>query len=203
MSVYRRYFKVESGPLIDAVAEAQKTNTKARSDYEKILADIPGAKASQWYQDEGRLVGIIFEETPDRYLFKKACNGKAWMPKKNTKQAKAIAEKFAEVKTVNIPDLLKLVGLGRIFWLCRGGRVYSCGLTDIPSEPPVVYISVPWYDEDPKVVEEYKAKENCHNSELDAILWEPTLDMKEVKKWEVDRDIDQWNESVKAEKKAA
>ena len=53
---------------------------------------------------------------------------------------------------------------------------------------------------EPEKIEQYKADRAAgkfSSRDLDAILWEPTADMIEVKKWEVDRHIDEWNESVK------
>lgn len=198
--VYRRYFRVTSGPLFDAVVAATEVNRSARKEYGKILDSI-GAKCDQWYQIDDRLVGLIFGETPDKNLFKKVRNG--WMPKKNNKKAKAIADRIASVKTENINDLLSVVGLSSFPRIFAGGKCYSATLTDIPSDPPVIYVCVPWFDVDPVKLKAYKADKNSRDSNYEAILWEPPADMEEVKGWEVDKAIEEWNASVKENKKAA
>lgn len=199
MDVYRRYFKVTTGPLVDAVKEANDINAEARKKYEALLKDL-GAKSTKWYHNNNSLSGIIFDSVPDRGIYKKTKFG--WWPKKNTKEGKVIHAKLEEIETRDLNSCLKVVNLDTWPRLFGNGRVYYAVLTVMPSDPLVAYISVPWYDEDPEKLRKYVEEKKTTvrgDINMDAILWEPTEDMVPVKKWEVDKAIDEWNESVKKE----
>lgn len=196
MNVYRRYFRVDEGPLISAAAEAIAINKKAEDDYQKILKEI-GAMDTQWYQVKGKLTEIMFEGCPDLHLFKRTKNG--WYPKKNNKEAKAIATRFEAVQTVNTSACLKEVGLLHDFPVLFGeGKCYYNVLTILRFEPIVCFVNIPWYDIDPEKLEKYKNtdRKNRQDSNMDYLLWEPTRDMVEVKEWEFLRAIEEYNASI-------
>lgn len=205
MTVYRRYFKVTTGPLIDELKKVWAVNESARKEYTQILEDI-GAKTSQWYGRDNRVTGIIFESEPDITLFKKLDCG--WWPKKNTKAGKALAARFAAVKTRTEESALHVVGIkNTAFVLLDGRHAYSISVTTIPEENPVAYISVPWRDEDPAKLARYVASEIegdsfFHCKELSFLTtFQPTPDMVEVKEWEVSKHVDEWNASVREKNK--
>lgn len=198
MDIYRKYYRVTTGPLFDAFKAAQELNAEAHKKYVKLLDEI-GA-TGKYYHHGRKLVGMLFDGVPDRNLFKKVRNG--WMPKRNSKAAKEISDKFRAIKTQDPQNALELVGLTSHPSIFGDGRCYMPSLTIIPDEAPTAYISVPWYDEDPAKIEQYKkdkAAKTHFSSNLDAILWEPSPEMMPVKKWEVDRHIDEWNEANKRE----
>ncbi|NCC68654.1 MAG: hypothetical protein EOM14_10780 [Clostridia bacterium] len=201
MQVYKRVFKVTSGKIIDAVVEDKAVNDLANKEYRAILEEI-GAKL-EYYQRDGRMCGIIFEGLPDRKVFKPL--NKGWWPKKNCKAGRELCNKISAVKTVDKRDVLALVGLHGAFpRVISEGKGYYCSLVVIPEEKPVVYITVPWWDEDPDKVSAYKKRRDAGtegNHNYDAILWEPTPDMEEVKMWELERHIDEWNSALKSERK--
>ena len=194
MDVYRKYFKVESGPLFDAVNEARAINAAANEKYKELLEKVGATQ--QYYQVGNQLTAMTFNEEPDNTLFKriKRCNG-GWYPKKNSKKAKAIADEFEAVNTVDEQDCLSVVGVGGFARIFCASRAHRSTLTVIPSDPIVVFVSVPWYDIDPKELEEYKANENYRSQNIDAIMWEAPVEMVPIKKWEIDRAVDEWNES--------
>lgn len=196
MDVYKRYFRVKDGPVIDFIKDANNINDKAHKEYAKILEEI-GAKPG-YYHSNRKMVGIDFEKKPDNKLFKKIRSG--WWPKLNCKFGKELAAKIYAIKTLDINESLALVGLSHVPTLFSANRCYYSTITVIPEESPVAYITVPWYDKDPKEIEQYKKDRKAgirYESSLDAILWEPSPDMEEVKKWEVDRHICEWNEKIK------
>ncbi len=202
MDVYQRYFRIKSGPLVDAVIEANQINADAVIEYQKILKEI-GARP-EFYHCGGRLVGVNFESRPHSGLFKRQTFG--WYPKKNCRVGKELAAKIEAVKTKNPKMALKLVGLSDHPTLFGAGRCYSPSMTVIPEKPPVIYISVPWYDEDPDKIEQYKKDHEAgirSDLNFESILWEPTSEMQEVKRWEVDRHVDEWNEKVRAKEKGS
>lgn len=196
MEVYRRYFRVTSGPLLDAVNEANETNKMAQESYSAILKEI-GAKPGYYHRNQ-RLVSIVFDHEPDKNLYKKKDSG--WYPKKNIKEGKLLAARIEEVKTKNIQECLEVIGLSNAPSLFGNGRCHCTTLTIIPEKSPVIYISVPWYDEDPAKIKQYEKdnKTGFHGDiNLDSVRWKPTSEMKPVKSWEVDRHIEEWNEEIK------
>lgn len=197
MDIYRRYFKVINGDIIDFIKAANAINKKAREKYMQIAESI-GATRKYYHRDE-RLCGFIFEKAPDSGVFKSTKWG--WYPKRNCKKGKELVERLKAVETKDPQEALKLVGLNNSPTLFGAGKCYFPTLIFIPDDTPVVYITVPWYDEDPETLEKYK-KENAEGvhycGNYDAVLWEPTPEMEEVKKWQVERHIDEWNEKAKA-----
>jgi len=197
MEVYRRHFRVIKGPLIKAVESAKTLNDLAHKEYEDILSEI-GAEPG-YYHRNFELVSIVFKDAPDTKIYKRKDSG--WYPKKNSKAGKQLAARIESVETKNLQDCLEVVGLSSSFSLFYGGYCHHSTLTVIPEKAPVLYVSVPWYDEDPSKVEQYKidnGKGVMSDMNLDSILWEPTPDMEEVKGWEVDKHIEEWNDRVKA-----
>ena len=193
--VYRRHFKITEGPIIKAAEIHLKTEDEARLQFQKILKDL-GAE-SKYYYDRGKLIALIFDKEPDTKLYKRTRYG--WYPKKNSKVAKAIAARIEGVKTSTVDSCLKHVGLSSNPTIFMSTKCYYPTLTILPYEPPVLYLSVPWYDEDPEVIKEYNADENRMSRNLDAIQWTPTQEMVEIKRWERDKAIDEWNEKVRKE----
>ena len=198
MDKYTRYFRITSGPVIEAVTECRAINAEAHKQYGEILTEL-GAEPG-YYQREGKLVAIQFEERPDGDKYKRMdCGG--WYPKRNTKEGRALHKRIDSIVTKPVSSALSEVGLrdNPTIFDSRGGRCYYPTILVKPSDSLVVFISVPWFDCDPdKLVEYVKDREagTRGDGNYDALLWEPTYDMTEVKNWEVEKEIDQWNESV-------
>ncbi len=197
MSVYSRYFKVTAGPLIEAIQQVKELNQKARILYAEIVADV-GAKPGFYVRDH-KLVGFQFDSA-DTSIYKKTGDG-GWYPKKNTKAGKALNKRLDAIKTAPEERALRLVGLHEHPSIFMGNTAYCSTVIVIPSTPLVLFIQVPWYDESPDRMAEYiKDKEagTSYNATLDALLWKPANDMNEVKKWEFEKAVDEWNESLEA-----
>ena len=200
MNIYRRYFRVTGGPLVEAVRKAAQVNSAAHSEYQKILAEI-GANPA-YYQRRQKLVGIIFDTKPDSGIFMRSKGG-GWYPKKNCSAGKKLAARIEAVKTIDPQSALKAVGLSDRPTIFFDSKCYWPTLTIIPEASPVVYVSVPWFDADPEKLKQYKSDRAagiCGYANYDAVLWQPTAEMAEIKNWEVDRHIDEWNEKVESGK---
>lgn len=195
MNTYTRYFKATEGGLLVAVKKSRAVNDKANAEYSKILDDL-GAK-SVYYQNHNRLVAMQFDE-PDTALYKRVkCGG--WYPKLNNKHGRKINERILSVETSPTSGCLKEVGLSDSPTIFDGGRCYFPTITVIPAEQMTVIIGVPWYDEDPGKIAEYvKDREagTCGSGNLDAVLWEPAGYLAEIKEWEVQKIISDYNDSV-------
>ena len=108
MNVYRRYFRVTQGPLIEAVREGQKINDAAYEEYNKIGAEF-GAKTG-YYAIDNRLTGFMFDKAPSVEIFKKLKGG-GYFPKKNSKIGKELVKRIEAVKTKSSNAPLSVVGL--------------------------------------------------------------------------------------------
>ncbi|MBO9493819.1 hypothetical protein J7438_06935 [Thalassotalea sp. G20_0] len=199
MNKYTRYFKVTSGALIEAVKECRSTNDAANKEYVALLNKL-GAEET-YYVVGHRLVAMTFKNSPDQRIYKRNKNtNDGWYPKKNCKEGKEIAQAIESIKTQSVDDCLKAVGLYSGPRIIQGGYAYSATLVVIPSEPMELYVTVPWYDEDPEVIEQYKKDKDARkrsSMSLDALLWKPPSEMTEVKEWEVKKVIQEWNDSLK------
>ena len=201
MEKYTRYFKVTEGALIKAIKECREINKKADAEYVEILSKLGADKT--YYVRGTRLVAMTFPEAPDSKVFKKNKNTKdGWYPKKNCKAGREIAKALESVKTMDQGDCLKVFDLSSGPRIISGGFGYCATLVVIPSEPMVAFVTVPWFDEDPEVIEQYKKDRDAGKSrrhDIDAILWKPAPEMTEIKEWEVKKAIQEWNDSLKAD----
>ena len=196
--VYRRYFKVTEGLLVEAVQEAMAINAVARKEYSKILKEV-GANPG-FYHRGNRLVGMEFDEEPDKGVYKRVKNA-GWYPKKNSSAGKELAARLEFIETRDIQECLRAVGLSPHPSIFADGKCYWPVLTVIPDTPPVVFVGVPWFDEDPEELANYEEDRVAirrFDSSLDSLLWVPDPELVEVKRWERDRHIDEWNEKVRA-----
>lgn len=199
--IYRRFFKVTGGPVMDAALEAEAINDLAHEQYMVILAEI-GAEHRYYHRDR-RMTGIIFEGEVDRTLFRETRNG--WWPKKNCQAGRELDKRIKAVQTATPETVLKAAGLrGRPHGIFSGQAIHYCSHLFVPSEPPVVFLSVPWRDVDPAKLAQYSEEREAgthFNSEMDHLLWEPAEDLVEIKSWEMEREIDEYNAGLK-EKRA-
>jgi hypothetical protein len=198
MDVYRRYFRVTEGTLINEIEKIKKINKAAQNEYRRILKNI-GANPSKYYHVSQRLTGIIFDDAPDSRVYRRKKHG-GWYPKKNCALGKQIAKKIEAVRTQDPQSALISVGLSAHPTIFANGKSHWPTIAVIPEDKQIVYVSVPWIDEDPKKLKKYvkDREKNIHfNLSYDSLLWEPTNDMTEVKGWEVDKHIDEWNQKIK------
>jgi len=195
MNKYTRYFKDTIGELAEAVKEARAANKKGNAVYSEILDDL-GAK-STYYQNDCLLVAMQFDE-PNQKLYKRMkCGG--WYPKLNSKEGRKINDRLRAVKITPISSCLKAVGLSSAPLIFSGNHCYFPTITVIPTPELTVIIGVPWYDEDPDKIAEYVKDREAGirgESNLDAILWEPAGYLVEIKEWEVQKIINDHNESI-------
>jgi hypothetical protein len=177
MTVYRRYFRITEGPLVEEYKKTEKINDKAHKEYSEILKEI-GAE-QRYYHQNFMLTCMLFSVYPDTKIYKRKDSG--WYPKKNCRQGKEIAKRIESVETKNPDSCLEGIGLSynspEVF---SGAKCYYNTLIVIPENKPVFYVSVPFNNEDKK-----------------DITWEPSDEMQEVKKWEVEKHIEEWNDKVK------
>lgn len=204
MKIYRRYFKVTSGPVVAAAIENVQFNKCARDEYSRILKDI-GANENQFYQQDDVIVGIIFDTKPDGGVYKRVCSGKAWWPKQNCKEGKLLFKRFRDVEIKGPNEPLKHANLpyGNFSPIMFGdGKAWSAVMLFLPwGGNETVIISVPWMDENPDILSDYVSKKDkgTHfNSNLDHLLWKPTPEMVEIKLWQYEKEIDDWNEHVRS-----
>ena len=198
MNVYRKYFKSTKGKLVDEVLSIIDTQKQSRVKIKEVAKSI-GASQEKWLVCRGKVCGFFFESDVDMGIYKRVDNG-CFMPKKNTKIGKEVYAKLKLIPQPQIDDALEAVGLDCHFMGgvhdYSSGRVHFPSLIFIPSTK-VVFVSKPWYDEDPEKLEAYKNNDSAHDSNMDSILWVPSNDMVEVKEWQMKKSISDHNESIK------
>ena len=201
MNKYNRYFLIKEGPALEAAKAQDLTNRAALTAYGEIAKEL-GANEEKFYISENKLVAFIFASPPSSVAFKRVKGG-GFYPKQTSKAGKALHERISEVPTVPDRAILEPLGLGTSYSLLdpRKGALYFPALTFLPGEGrPVLYLSVPWFDCDPEELETYKADkaEGARlETNLDAVLWEPLSGWEEVKDWEVNKAIREYNACLK------
>ncbi len=189
--MYDRFFRIVGAKFIDELEEIY-VEKEIRTKQLIALADELGAVATEY--PSGKFAGFSFQNMPDQHLFTKPKGG-VCMPRGNTNAGKALLKRLKDLPSSrSLLDAFNSVGLDRgEATLIIGGRVRSCGLHWFKAAC-TAYVSVPWYDEDPKVVEQYKkdkAKKVCSYMNLDHMLWTPPTDWTEIKEWEMLKEIDE------------
>lgn len=209
MKVIRRYFKVKpDSELMSQVISKKREELKQKNNAYKLVKSVG---ATTVYCSMGKYQKFDFDNDPYSKTYKKMHGG--WYPKKSTKEGKALIERINEIgKVINLDDLiLEMVGL----W--SGPMVIGTGLRmhqatvivginpDYLSElPPQVIITMPWYEESKeaeKKLTEYRAlkeKGERSDSSLNFYIMEHSIctnkDVEEIKKWETEKIIDEYNE---------
>lgn len=204
MSVYKRFFRVTKGPMVEEIDRLFELRFAASKLYEELRVKY-GAKAVHNWQHSGAFAGFVFEKLPDQSIYCRVPKQRGlWRPRKNVPAGKSI---WAEIKQLPEPSpiehALRLVGLEPgLPMLTDAGRWYAPTLWGYGAPRNVWFVSVPWKDEDPQKLEEYKAikaAKKGFDRDLGALLWEPPSDWVEVKRWEVEKEVDE----IKAEEKGS
>lgn len=191
MSVYRRYFQIKDEATLAKIDAIWLVRSVYRDGLEKIKAAI-GSNAIHTYVRDGRIAGFGFESTPDLAVFKKVDSG-VYYPKKSNKAGKAICAEISKLKAADsLNAVLDSTGMHHNFCMSEGLTFYSASICG--SEKAGWFAVVPWKDEDPAVLEQYKADRDAGIrgcSELDHLLWTPPAEWVEVKEWECKKAMDE------------
>lgn len=202
---YTRYFRVTSGPIMDRAVEIVAANAEARKAVAAFCEEI-GATESLSYKD-GRRAGFKFPSTPDQSVWKQPNSFGAHMPRKNSAAGREMLARIEALpRILHIANAIEAAGL-----CCDAPLLISdrCGhFATITGHPSlgVLFIGVPWSDIDPKELDAYKAKREAGERwsiEMDHLCWTPSADMRELKRWEVEKEIDELNARIAREKEEA
>lgn len=199
--MYRRYFKVESGPFHDEIVKAKIINDAAWEEFKAIARSI-GACDEEFLacDDRIKLLGFFFKDNePPFYMGKSKHDPEAYRPKLNTKAGKDLKKKISSIKTKDNQSLLKIVGLNNMIFSDKG--LNRSKLVVLPYKNPIGILSIPWEDEDPEKIEAHRNKvydlgDDDYEDLLDHLLWLPPKGFEEIKKWEILKLIDEYNDSL-------
>jgi len=190
--MHYRYFRIKDAASLQFIDDHFE-RVKAFREGMQPIKDEVGAENVMKYSDSGGFAGFVFPKghAVDREVYKEADG--AWLPKKNCKVGRDLWARIKKVPTPGcVHDVLRLHGLSSQGpAITEGMRWYRnaiCGSVDAG-----YFAVIPWYDEDPAVIEQYKKDREagthmCGN--LDQLLWTPPPEWVEVKEWEMKRDLD-------------
>ncbi|MFJ7315077.1 hypothetical protein ACIQVE_20405 [Pseudomonas sp. NPDC098747] len=190
MSVYKRYFRITEGPMVDEIARLQDLRSDT-ADAFRVLGDQYGAEDVFTWPRTGAFAGFKFPKgsKPDEKLFRLMKKERLWIPRK-TGAGKAIwpiIERLPQVAPVE--NALHLVGLTpNVPSLVHHGRWYSPQLWGFGSPINVWFVSVPWLDVDPAELAQYqidRAAGTHYDGNFEHLSWSMPKDWFEVKEWQV------------------
>lgn len=205
MSIYTRYFRITSGPLLDKVRQIESDNTRNR---EAVLAFAREIGAMNVYsRKDGTISGIEFEKTPDQSVWKQPNSFGHYMPRKNTAGGKEMVKRIEALpRLIGIGNALETIGLYDNFPVLFGDRMGYCSSLSGTTKLGVIFVGVPWKDINPEVLVQYKldSAAGIHSSaELEHLCWTPTPEMQEIKRWEMEKEIEDLNARLRALSKSA
>lgn len=194
MEIYSRFFRVDSGPLVERTAELLKLRSESILQLARIGAKA-GAEDARVWSESGEFAGLTFAGFPCSTTFRQLKNHGLWVPRKNTTAGKRLWEEIATVPVVpGVQDALHLVGLyphrpalvsdRRGYWPSLGGL----------ADKGIWFVRVPWRTAAPDELEAYqrgKALGMHYCADLEHLLWTPPAEMREVKEWEY---LKEWEE---------
>lgn len=203
MTIYTRYFRVTSGPLMTRARELEAANSKARTAVIDFCKEI-GADNALSYND-GRLAGFKFTQAPDYGVWKQPNSFGAHLPRKNTAAGRDLLKRIEHLpRIMHIMYALEAVGLYANSPVLLGNRCGYCPTLSGLPRTGVLFVGVPWREVSAEELAEYKRDREAKktfSTEMDHLCWEPTAEMQEVKRWEVEKELDQLNAQLRAEQK--
>lgn len=196
MSVYKRYFRITEGPVVDEIERLFELRTAASKLYND-LRDKYQAKDVRNYSHNGAFAGFTFKVPPDITVYRFLKKHKLWVPRRKGPGA----EIWKEIESLPTPEpienALKLVGLTpNVPCIFDGGRWYAPTLWGFGEPTPVWFISVPWKDVDPAELAQYKLDRDAGTrggSNLEHLSWEVPEGWAEVKEWQITKESEEIN----------
>lgn len=201
-NIYRRYFEIKDTATLARIAEL----SAARSSYHRAVLDfVESIGAKEAFTRNEIVSGFSFTGDPDLGTWREGRDG--WVPRKNTKAGKEMQARIDSLNSKGdvapLDHALTICGLSPGFPVILDvARGVGCrvGLCGYGGEAPRWFASVPWFDEDPAKLAEYKAqresgeKRTHWSCELDHLCWEPPAEWVELKQWEVEKALSDFKE---------
>lgn len=205
--IYRRYFEIKDADTLARIAELQSARMAYNKAALEFIKEI-GAKNASTRNE--RISGFEFNDTPDLTIWKDGRDG--WVPRLNTNGGKSMRARMDALNDRHKPEPLAnaltiaglITGCPAVFD-AGGGVAYLVGVCGFSGDNSRWFASVPWFDEDPAKLAEYKAQRadeetRTHwSSELDHLCWEAPAEWVEVREWEVQKALDEHNAANRAE----
>lgn len=202
MSVYKRYFRVTEGPMVDEIDRLQELLSVAAVHADKVAKQV-GGEFKTW-QSSGSFAGFAFKAPPCQKTYRLLKKHGLWVPRKNTPEGKEV---WAAIEQVPLPapvdSALKLADLSPNFpALCDGGKWYAPALWGFGKPVGVWFVSVPWLDVDPAELEAYKVERDAKtrfDRDLDHLSWAVPEGWVEVKRWQIEKEYEELSASAKTD----
>lgn len=203
MSMYHRFFTVdETTPLFKEIKKLVEQRRKAHGVLNQFLKDHG---IDTLYGNSPATYVVDFKSSKDvdlqTWAKTKPRRGEYFFrPRKNTPEGKALLAKMKELPTYpDLNDALRTVPNLHHGFPCfvDGNTWYKPHLRFFSLRKGIAILSVPWRDEDQKMLAEYKAQRDgdAERSEWSAykdyMLWTPPEWLTEVKEWEALKIIDE------------
>lgn len=187
-----RYFRFTEGPVCEAANQLDDLGRAWREEVQNLTHEM-GCERVYLYDDKVRLAGFSKPREGEKD-WKKTRFGHYW-PKKNTKGGKELLAKIATLpKCVPIGNCVRSYGIFTDFPCIIEG--HTAALPQVFGGKGLWFLMVPWAEYDPQTLAEYKSEREAGNrfsAEFDHALWEAPADWQEVKRWQVEKEIDEVN----------
>lgn len=201
MNVYIRYFEVKDESVLSKLAEFGDEARRVMREWQQQFS--PDGLEVYFYES-GAFAGFKPREgcpLPEGSALTKPDKNGLRSPKKTTDAGKRLIERVNALpkRFPLAEDLLGDFGLkARVPIIVDASRGvgYRCRAYFL-GNVSALYVSVPWYDEDPEKLRNYRidraAEKATRSGVLDHLLWTPPETWREVKEWEMKRALEEHN----------
>jgi hypothetical protein len=200
MSIYKRYFRITAGPVVDEINRLQDLRAAAGKLYAELAVKY-GAAGASCYDRSGIFAGFTFATPPDQTVYRFDKKARLWIPRKKG----AGASIWSDLTSLPIPqpidNAMRLADLEPgLPMLTDSGRWYAPVIWGFGRPHNVWFVSVPWKDIDPAELAQYKLDREGgghFDRNLEHLLWEAPADWTEVKSWQIEKESEEINEALK------
>lgn len=191
-----RYFRFAEGPICEQANQLWAQLKAWRVEAHELGLSL-GCENTFMYDTPPRLAGFS-KPSSDLKHWKTLRNGNYW-PKKNTKEGREILARIEALpKAIPVGLAVREYGIFTDHPCIIEGR--TAVFPQIFGGEGLWFLMVPWAEYEPEKLAEYKRDREAgmrFSAEYDHAIWEAPADWHEVKRWEMEKEIEEYNAAKK------
>ena len=202
--MFWRFFRIESGPVLERYIELHKKEVETSNRYHPVLK---AEGITYGYGRDPKNMLFTLDHVPGDEKWKRVMRGRHvfYRPKRTTKEGQELHKRLMQLPVLPDPsvalrDVGLTPGLPAIVW---DGRGYYPYVSMLDPDKPMMIVRLPWREVSAEEMDRYKQEREAGQracSELNYLSWEPPQDWVEIKEWEALKLADEMSERIRRAK---